>query len=70
MVQRDTVIRLFEHAVEGTNPAIRHQKRHRDLASLTDEQRAIVRSEVIEGSTERSAISSRSSSNTMSTGST
>jgi hypothetical protein len=49
MVQRDTVIRQFEHAVEGTHPAIRHQKRHRDLASLTDELRAIVRREVIEG---------------------
>ena len=46
---RDWVIQQFEHAVEGTDPAIRHQKRHRDLASLTDEQRAIVRREVIEG---------------------
>jgi hypothetical protein len=49
MLERDTVIRQFEHAVEGRNPAIRHQKRHRDLVSLTDEQRAIVRKEVIEG---------------------
>jgi hypothetical protein len=49
MAQRDTVIRQFEHEVEGTNPAIRHQKRHRDLAPLTDEQLAIVRREVIEG---------------------
>jgi hypothetical protein len=49
MVQPDTVIRQFEHEVEGTNPALRHQKRYRDLATLTDEQRAIVRREVIEG---------------------
>lgn len=48
MLQRDTVIRHFEHAVEGANPAIRHQNRHRDLVSLTDSQRAIVRREVIE----------------------
>jgi hypothetical protein len=49
MLQRDTVIRQFEHEVQGTNPAIRHQDRHRNLVSLTDEQRAIVRKEVIEG---------------------
>ena len=49
MVQRDTVTRQFEHQVEGTNPAIRQERRHRSLASLTEEQRAIVRREVIEG---------------------
>jgi hypothetical protein len=48
MVQRDRVIRRFEHEVESRTRPVRHQKRHRDLASLSDE-RAFVRRDVIDG---------------------
>lgn len=49
MFHRDWVIREFEHEVEGTNPAIKQTKRHESLVALTEEQRAIVRREVIDG---------------------